>query len=106
MSAPSTYQASPHDGRTNPDTVTVLDVLTDWAHEEQTRPSREGVFIAHKVTPCAACPDKITPGDPAAYGVDGQIEHQTCPDELVVGPKGVCDGCFLEMPLSGICGVC
>jgi hypothetical protein len=54
----------------------------------------------------ASCAERITPGDPVQYGIDNQLEHHSCPDELTIGPQGVCGGCYLEMPLSGTCGVC
>lgn len=105
MSAPSTFQASTHDNRTETD-VDILPVLVEWAEGQKPTRHREGVFVARHASRCASCPGWVTPGDEAQYGIDDQLEHVACPDELEVGPKGVCSVCYLEMPLSGICGVC
>jgi hypothetical protein len=108
MTAPSAYQASPYDGRTEADPITVngLDLIVDWAEGQRPPRHREGTFPARYTGKCAGCPAWITPGDIVQYGIDDQLEHAECPDDLTVGPKGVCGGCYIEMPLSGICGVC
>jgi hypothetical protein len=106
MSAPSSYQASPHDGRTEVESVDVLEVLTEWAEGHKPTEHAEGTFAARYPGTCASCTHRITPGDPVQYGIDDQLEHHSCPDELTIGAQGVCGGCYLEMPLSGTCGVC
>lgn len=102
MSAPSTYANSPHDGRVEMEPV---DLVENPA--EETVGVRSSVILsARYASPCAGCDTGIKPGDPITHGLDGQVEHVDCPEALVVGKHGVCDGCFLEIPASGVCGVC
>jgi hypothetical protein len=104
MSAPSSYQASPHDGRTDTETgITGLDVLTEWAEGVKPRRHREGVFAANYPGTCASCAGRITPGDEVLYGLDDSLEHQECP-VLPVGPEGLCDKCCLARAVNGSCG--
>lgn len=56
---------------------------------------------------CAAgCGTEILPGDSIQVGLDGQAEHSECPDSLTIPKQGVCGGCWLVLPVVGICGVC
>lgn len=64
------------------------------------------VFIARYVSECVACLSPIKPGDEAHYGLDNQVEHADCPDPLEAPAQGVCEGCWLTLPVSGLCGVC
>jgi hypothetical protein len=106
MTAPSSYQASPHDGRTETETgITGLDVLTEWAEGVKPRRHREGVFAANYPGTCASCAGRITPGDEVLYGLDDSLEHGTCLDDLDTIPaQGVCDGCYLTRAVNGSCG--
>jgi hypothetical protein len=104
VTAPSSYQASPYDGRTETG-VTGLDVLTEWAEGVKPRGRREGVFAANYPGTCASCAGRITPGDEVLYGLDDSLEHGTCLDDLDTIPaQGVCDGCFLTRAVNGTCG--
>lgn len=102
MSAPSSYHNSPHDGRTE---VEVIDAVEDV---DELAPVRRGgtTFAARYPGACASCSAKITPGDCVQYGIDDQLEHLDCPDPLEVPARGVCTGCWLVLPVSGVCGVC
>lgn len=104
MTAPSTFHNTTHDGRVDMEPID----LVESPAEEQWTSGRAGgaLFSARYAGVCAACTGPIKPGDSVAYGLDEQLEHGGCPEVLVVGPKGVCGGCFLEIPLSGVCGVC
>jgi hypothetical protein len=107
MSAPSSYQASPYDGRTEADPVTVdlLPIITEWAEGHRPTRHREGTFAARVASKCAGCPAWITPGDIVQYGIDDQLEHAECPDDLDTIPaQGVCDGCYLTRAVNGSCG--
>jgi hypothetical protein len=105
MTAPSSYQASPHDGRTEVESVDVLEVLTEWAEGVKPRGRREGVFAANYPGTCASCAGRITPGDEVLYGLDDSLEHGTCLDDLDTIPaQGVCDGCYLTRAVNGSCG--
>jgi hypothetical protein len=106
MSAPSSYQASPHDGRTETDAfITHYDVLVEWAQGVKPRSRREGVFAANYPGTCASCGGRITPGDEVLYGLDDSLEHGECLDDLLTIPaQGVCDGCFLTRAVNGSCG--
>ena len=104
MTAPSTFHNSPHDGRVDldlPDGVEAADVVTVTPPERTT-------FIAgyRGAQRCASCREKVNPGDEVQYGLDDQLEHVDCIDPLVIPKQGVCDGCFLVLPVSGVCGVC
>lgn len=104
MSAPSSYAASPFDGRTQmelPDAVEAPDEINTG-----TLRGLGKTFAARYAGQCVACPTSIRPGDIIMYGLDDQLEHAECPEPLVLGKHGACSRCFTEIPLSGVCGVC
>lgn len=41
-------------------------------------PTHGPVFVAEYHGPCAACDDRVRPGDLARYGPDGLIVHEGC----------------------------
>jgi len=58
-------------------------------------------FLAQYPGECTRCDEPIKVGQ----GIDGDSEgcaHVVCP----VVDRPVCGGCFLELPASGVCGVC
>lgn len=113
MSAPSTYTSSPYDERTELEPLPVgearkqtgLDVVVDWV-ESVPGPRRSSTFHARYGGRCASCDGKVNRGEEVQYGLDDQIEHTECPDPLTIPVQGVCAGCYLVLPVTGICGVC
>lgn len=108
MSAPSTYTSNPYDNRDEPEALpvrqTTLEVLTDWAENSSNTRRYAGSFAARYRGQCGSCDTPVDPGDEIQYGLDDVIEHVQCPDEAP--PRPVCGDCYLELPLSGVCGVC
>ncbi len=106
MSAPSTYRNNPYDGRHDvelPDAVEVFMPETQgWLPPGRSSSS----FAARYAGQCVACASKISPGDVVTYGLDDQLEHVECPDPLEIPVQGICTGCWLTLPVSGVCGVC
>lgn len=54
--------------------------------------------------------DRIEQGDGVWY-VDGKLQHIECPDTeeavaLTSLVRPTCSRCFLELPVSGVCGTC
>lgn len=57
--------------------------------------------------PAAECGEPIEVGDTLVSTEDGYAVHAECSGELPVLPlREVCSNCFIELPVSGICGVC
>lgn len=102
MTAPSTYTSNPHDGRAQVDLPD--NVEAPFSDPVAYRPSTQ--FSARYAGKCASCTSKIVPGEAVTYGLDDALEHVECPDELTIPVQGVCDRCYLVLPVSGICGVC
>ena len=64
-------------------------------------------FRANFATHCSRddCPDpRIVEGELIRYGDENKIEHEACPEPP--SPPEVCSGCFLALPLSGVCEEC
>jgi len=76
-------------------------------------------FAARYAGTCTDCGQNIEPGDEVAYATGNALVHagpgctlsgrgphgETAIDAvLVAGPT--CDRCFLELPATGVCGVC
>ena len=58
---------------------------------------------------CACCGEPFRPGTKVTRNDDGDIVVFRCPNEALVstGPAGrVCGGCFVELPVTGICSQC
>ena len=55
---------------------------------------------------CGDCGGKIKVGDDVIF-VAGSVEHADCDRSLDLKPAGaICPGCFLELPVSGVCSDC
>lgn len=68
-------------------------------------------FIAQYRGVCLDCEEAIVPGMRIQKAWDGEsYRHLHCPSELNDGEhaeaRPVCHKCFLELPVSGICGSC
>lgn len=71
------------------------------------RPERDpgvSTFTAKFHADCAVC-DTDLKGSEAVYTSSGDIIHVRCPDTLVLA-REVCPSCFLELPVTGVCGDC
>jgi hypothetical protein len=59
---------------------------------------------------CACCQERFEKGTPLVYNEDGDLVVKDCPNEglrSVTAPAGrVCGGCFVELPVTGICSQC
>lgn len=59
---------------------------------------------------CAACGDDIEIEDHLDWSDDaGAAVHSECaraPRQSEIKPREVCPRCFIELPVSGKCGVC
>ena len=62
-------------------------------------------FAAQYAGECLSCDEDIKPGQPINSIGRGYV-HAICPDAAPEQVKAVCPGCFLELPASGVCGVC
>lgn len=55
---------------------------------------------------CRACEDTIEIGEACMFDAQNDTVHVACPPPVREPAKAICGGCFLELPTSGICGVC
>lgn len=65
-------------------------------------------FIAKYRGTCEDCGDDVKPGQEASFLPDRQsIRHSpACPEPPSLTPAQLCPRCFLELPRTGVCGVC
>jgi len=66
-------------------------------------------FAAKFKSSCGECDGRIKPGDQVEYNLVNELVHTFCPEGPEVAPvsrKGLCPECHLELPASGVCGVC
>lgn len=101
MSAPSTFRNASHDGRYDVDTIDAVELV-----DAPVTGRAQRVFPARLAGQCAGCRGKVTPGEAVTRGLDGAIEHASCPEDVEESVQGICTGCNLEIPLSGVCGWC
>lgn len=68
-------------------------------------------FIARYPGRCGSsgCGERIHVGDEVLYATDDKIVHVNCdlatPTQTMFNPE-VCPGCFVGLPLSGVCDDC
>lgn len=68
-------------------------------------------WIARYHGACQNCPSKVVPGDEVVWIGDPEdraVAHATCPDPEadIERHNPICGTCFMELPASGVCGVC
>lgn len=62
-------------------------------------------FTAQYVGECLSCDEDIKPGQQINSIGRGYI-HVVCPAPTPEVERPLCPSCFLELPTSGVCGVC
>jgi hypothetical protein len=58
---------------------------------------------------CACCGEAFLEGAKLTYNEDNEVVVFRCPNEGLksLGPAGrVCGGCFVELPVTGVCSQC
>jgi hypothetical protein len=56
---------------------------------------------------CVLCEDDILKGQLVEFNDDRELMHVMCPDSTLGGkPRPICPRCFMELPVTGECGVC
>lgn len=63
-------------------------------------------FIAQYRSACASCESDIQKGDEAKYAAFDEVVHVVCPPDQLARSRELCARCFIELPVSGICGTC
>ncbi|EFQ82726.1 hypothetical protein HMPREF0063_11935 [Aeromicrobium marinum DSM 15272] len=63
-------------------------------------------FTARYGGNCGACDTRIKPGDEVAYSATDELVHVQCPDVEQRPARGSCSSCFIELPVTGVCGEC
>lgn len=62
-------------------------------------------FTAEYVGECTSCSEDIKPGQQINSTGRGYV-HAVCPEPVPDPVTPVCRVCFLELPTTGVCGVC
>lgn len=62
-------------------------------------------FQAQYVSECTSCDEDIKPGQQINSTGRGYV-HAVCLDPTPDEGRPLCPACFLELPTSGVCGVC
>lgn len=62
-------------------------------------------FTAQYAGECISCDEDIKPGQQINSIGRGYV-HAVCPESTPEPATAVCPSCFLELPASGVCGVC
>lgn len=57
---------------------------------------------------CGTCDEGIIQGEEVEYDGTNRLVHVICPETLdMLNPREpICSGCFMELPVSGVCGFC
>lgn len=66
-------------------------------------------FIAKYRGECVECGCAVLPKQEATYVdfAEGEIKHVECPDDVrILTARETCPRCFVELPVTGICGTC
>lgn len=63
-------------------------------------------FEASFSTECETCEEMIQPGQLVEYNTRQRVVHVFCPEAREMEPLFICSTCFMELPLTGICGEC
>ena len=64
-------------------------------------------FIARYTgTECGSCGERVREGQEVAYNASDDLVHAACPEAPDDVRRDACPRCFLELPVSGVCGEC
>lgn len=62
-------------------------------------------FTAAYAGTCVACGERFGAGAEIENTGDGYV-HAVCPPSALDQQRPACPSCFLELPVSGVCGEC
>lgn len=63
-------------------------------------------FTASYPGNCDTCGGRFGAGAEVEYAAGDVLVHVTCPPSALDQQRPACPSCFLELPVSGVCGEC
>lgn len=62
-------------------------------------------FTAQYAGECDSCGGQLR-GREVEYNASEELVHVICPEQATELNRPTCPSCFLELPVSGVCGDC